>query len=1099
MKTTALFLFFFVFCLSAESIHSQNTKFSLQKTHAPLGEIIEEIEQQSNYLFVYTRDVDINREYSVNEKQSTIRETLDNLFASSGIKYDIEGSYIVLSTGQTEVSSPASQQNGFSVSGVVVDSRGEPVIGANVSVKGTTTGNITNIDGEFTLSVPQGATLVVSYIGYITREIVVNSQTSLRIVLSEDTQTLDEVVVVGYGTVKKRDLTGSVSSISAAKIAEVPALTATEVLQGRIPGALVTNTSWGPGATASILIRGKRSIKASNDPLYVVDGIPMTAGMSEISPSDIESIDVLKDASATAIYGARGANGVILITTKKGAEGTVQVDYNGYVGAQTILNQVELMNGAEYAEYVRESYRTIGRYDSDVPNKDLDFTLPSFGGGDPISDPYTWESIAMGYDANGNYDPSKVRSSAEWWKDVARTGMITNHELSIRGGTDKTQYMTGVTYHDNKGIYKDRDYERYSVRFNLNHQIGERIKIGGNTQFSRSVNNRGNGLQNNWRVNPLGRYYDDEGNLLKMVSGTDTQWWNPLQYLVPGNKVNPLTQSRYLGSYYGEIELPVDGLRFRTNLGIDFLATQDYNFASSDARQGANNSANNNTKHEFMYTWENLLYYDKTIKEHRFGVTLLQSIQEYTMDQNNIPVEKLPSDDLLWYDVGSAQIPGSISSNHQRWSLASFMARLNYGFRDRYLLTVSARYDGSSRLADGHKWILFPAAALAWRMNEEAFLRDVSAVDNLKLRFGVGTTANTAIGPYQTKGQLSTRYYNYGSNNIIGYAPGGLPNRALTWESTSQWNLGIDFSFLRRISGTVDLYLSNTFDLLLDRQLPVVSGYGSVLSNVGKTQNQGLEISLNTINTQQKNFTWTTDWMFYTNKEKIVELYNGKQDDIGSGWFIGKPINVFFNYKKTGIWQNTEADRIEMEKFNANGGTFKPGSIRLLDKDGDYKITAEDRVIQGQARPKFIASIINNFQYRDFDLSIFLYGSFGSMIENGFSYFEQAYRNNNVKTNYWTPNNPSNDAPRPDQSTPPAYVNTMRYEKADFLRIRTITLGYTLPKNITQRLTMRNCRVYATAQNPWIWTNFSGVDPEGASGYAAPSVSSWILGLNIGF
>lgn len=1001
------------------------------------------------------------------------------------------------------------------VTGIIVDGKDASAIpGVNVVIKGTTIGTITDLDGKFSINVPGGKGIfVISAIGYKKEEVLLKKdQRIVNVSMSEDTEILDEVVVIGYGSVKKRDLTGSVASVSAAKIAEVPVLSTAQALQGRVAGVLVTNSSSDPGANPSILIRGKRSMKASNDPLYVVDGIPMSGGIGEIPPSDIESIDVLKDASATAIYGARGANGVILITTKKGKPGKTQVEYSGYYGIQTIQNKTELMNGAEYAEYLREGYRATGDYTSDVPNKELDFLIVQAMGGntklntDPsnpfanATDPYTWQSVAMAYDENGNYDPSKVRSGALWWDEVEKTGIITDHSLTIRGGTDKTNYSFGATYYKNEGIYRNKNYQRFSTRLNLNHEVNKWLKIGAQTQFSRSLNEGGKSMQDNWRVNPLGRLYDENGELTKMTSGTDTQWWNPLQYLVEGAIDSRKKVNRFMGSYYGEVQLPVDGLRFRSNIGMDFISTQDYSFNASNTRNDAANQAKNATADRYMWTIENLLFYDKTFGKHNLGVTLLQSVQRDVNESNSIDVEDIPSDDLLYYYMASGLKINGVGSDHQVWSLASFMARVNYNYNNRYYATVSARYDGSSRLADGHKWVAFPSFALAWRINEESFLKHFQQLDNLKLRFGYGVTANSSVSPYQTKGTLSQLSYNFGENLVYGYAPGGLPDKSLTWEKTGQWNLGIDFAFFKnRISGTVDIYLQNTTDLLLDRLLPVVSGFESVTTNVGSTRNKGFEVSLTTVNVQSRSFRWTTDWMFSTNKEEIVELYNGKVDDVGSSWFIGEALNVYYDIKKAGIWQDTPEDLAEMKKFNDKGGKFTVGSIRVEDINSDYKINAEDRVLLGQARPNHTFSLINSFNYKNWDLSVFLYGALGGMLKNEMKYGHQANRNNNLKYNYWTPTNPTNEYPRPVATKDPDNVQTLYYEKADFLRFKNITLGYSLPKSVIQKASISNCRFYLTAQNPWVITGYTGVDPEGATGYAAPSVSSWMFGVNLSF
>lgn len=1088
--------------------YSQSTVLSLDINKKSIKEVFDVIESNSEYVFFFSDNIhqDLDKKVDIKVDKQTINVILDNIFTNTGLDYKINNRQVSVAKTEKKAIAPiqAPQQESNTISGTIIDESNELLIGVNILIKGTSTGTITDIDGNFALKTTHAnPTLVISYIGYQTQEVTVKNQQPLNITLKADQLGLEEIVVVGYGTVKKKDLTGSVSSIGAEKIASTPATSAVQAIQGRVPGVYISNSTTKPGENASVVIRGKRSISGSSDPLYIVDGIPIVGGLNEINPADIESMDILKDASATAIYGARGSNGVIMITTKRGREGKTQVDYNGYVGFQTVLNELDYMDGAAYAETVRESYRSTGKYHSATPNWEEDKKIGSFA-----NDPYTLESLQMGYDDNGNYDSSKVRSGSKWWEAAKRTGMTTDHQLSVRGGNDKTNFTFSGGYYNYKGLVKDEEFSRYSIRMNLEHQINKHIKLGANNQFSHSLQERGATLFNSWRVMPMGRFHDDDGQLLEKVSGTDDQWRNPLLRLADGAVENPLKVNRFIGSYFAEISLPIDGLRFRTNLGLDSRAVQDYNFQSAEARGSSMNYAKNATDNRFMFTWENLLFYDKVIKDHTFGVTLLQSIQEYLREYNNIPVEGIPADDLLYYDVGSASTPGKTNSGRSQWKLASFMARLNYGYKGRYLMTVSARYDGSSRLAEGHQWVAFPAVALGWRINEESFLKDVSSLSNLKLRLGYGTVASSEVDPYETKGTLKQLPYNYGDEKLFGYGPDKMPNNTLTWETTGQWNAGLDFGFFgNRLNGAIDVYLQNTNDLLLNRQLPIVSGFNQIRSNVGKTRNKGIEFSLNSLNINKKDFSWSTDFIAYLNKEEIVELYNGKEDDPGNAWFIGEAINVFYDYKKTGIWQDTPEDHAEMEKFNANGSNFYPGTIRLWD-NGDYKINSDDRVIQGQSRPKAILSLSNSFRYRDFDLSVFFIGNFGAMLKNNISYLNQAHRNGNVKVDYWTPTNPTNAFPRPIEGVDYLpYYETLHYEKTDFIRLRDVTLGYTLPTKLAKKLTLSKCRIYVQAQNPWMWTNFSGVDPEGQNkdidgtyaGYTRPTPSTWLVGLNLSF
>ena len=952
--------------------------------------------------------------------------------------------------------------------------------------------------------VPENSTLTISYVGYKTIKLKASDKNLSNIILQEDSELIDEVVVVGYGVQRKRDVTGAMTSVDATKIASVPVTSASEALQGRASGVLVSQDNWAPGTSPSVLIRGKRSINASNEPLYVVDGVPITGGLREISPSDIASMEVLKDASATAIYGSRGANGVVLITTKQGKDGKTQVDYSGYFGVQTMQNKLDLMNGAQYAEYVREAYRNTNssnKYPMDHPDKAADMANPMFK-----QDAYVLESLMMAYDENGNYDPSRIRSD-NWFDHVTRDGIITDHQISVNGGNAKTNFLASATYNKNEGIMKDQSYERYSIRLNLNHEINKWFKFGLQTQYSHSVKERGSGMESDaymYRISPLGALRNEDGTPTQLVA-SDAQMWNPLMNLEKGAVSAPEKVSRYLGSYYIEVTFPVEGLKFKSNLGLDARTKQDYQFYSSNTstRQLGTSYAYNGMSKYTMMTLENMLFYNRDFgKDHTVGVTLLQSIQEDKTESNKIGVQDITSDKLLYNDLASSSIIDNIGSNLTKWTMASFMGRLNYSYKERYLFTGSVRYDGSSRLAEGHKWVAFPSVALAWRVSEEAFMKRQNVMSNLKLRAGWGKTGNSAIDPYMTRGGLSLSKYVWdnGASEVLGYAPSIMANSELTWETTKQWNVGIDFGFLNnRLSGTVDLYLQHTSDLLLERQIPVVSGFGSVLSNVGETKNKGIEISLSTLNVNTRAFQWTTDVMFYANKESIESLYNGKVDDVGNKWFIGHPINVHYDYEKIGIWQNTSEDLAEMSEFNKNGASFKPGDIKIWD-NGDKKITEADRKILGSTSPKFIASMVNNITYKGFDFSIFLYASAGAMLNNNIEYLNKPGRANSIIIDYWTPDNPTNAYPRPSvDNASPAYVKSLQYEKADFLRVRNITLGYTLPEKLLKKVHARKIRVYLSANNPFIITGFSGIDPEGARGYTAPSASTWMGGINLSF
>lgn len=994
---------------------------------------------------------------------------------------------------------PSEQQTKV-ITGTVTDETQQALPGASVIVKGTTIGIITDIDGKFSLKVPESAKiLVVSFVGMIPQEIQVGTKTNFNVTLVQETIGLEEVVAVGYGTVRKKDLTGSVASVGSAKLAERSSFSAAQAMQGKAAGVVVQQQSAKPGEDAKVMIRGNRSLKATNDPLYVVDGIPLVVGLSEISQSDIESMDILKDASATAIYGSRGANGVVIITTKKGKEGKAVVDYNGYYGIQTEAKKLELFNGPEWVEFLREAYRTTGKYPA-KPTYAMDTQMMPVGQeNDPNGIAY---KIQNAYDADGSWHPERLVST-DWMGEVMRQGQVQNHEISVRGGTEKLKVLASATYYDEKGLLKTQDYSRYSVRVNFDWDLTDHVKIGGQTQFSHFDRNDGPNVYSGVvSASPLANVRDANGVLFNRP-GNDPQLWNQVLNITEAKVL--YRKDRFLGSYYLEVKLPFD-IRFRSNFGLDFgpyLDQRFYGSRSSD-RQGGKARAENGGDRRMMYTWENLLYWNKVLGKHSLGVTLLESIQQEKYESSRINVLDLPYETQLWYNVGSSPTISSVSSNYTKWQLASYMGRFNYSFKDKYLITASARYDGASRLAEGNKWVLFPSAALAWRINEEGFMKGNNIFSNLKLRTGFGITGNSAIDPYKTAGNLGYARYNFGSTNMMAFYQNEMPNPELKWEKTKQYNAGIDFGFLNgRINGVVDVYLQNTSDLLMDRQLPSASGFSSVVYNIGKTRNKGIEVTVNTQNVQKKDFTWSTDFIFAANKEEIVELYGGKNDDIGNKWFIGQPTSVYYDYKSLGIWQLGE--EAEMAKY---GTQFKPGMIKVADLNGDYKITAADQQIIGTTRPKFTASMTNYFTYKNFDLSFFLNASYGNMLQfdRGMS-FNGRY--NCLKVDYWRvteydangvaiASNGSNEAPRPNNGIEnPAYRSSMNFFNASFLRLSNATFGYNLPKSILSKMKITKFRLYTTVQNAFCITKYPGTDPESGQDYNAPMPRTFMFGINM--
>ncbi|HTN36585.1 MAG TPA: TonB-dependent receptor [Arachidicoccus sp.] len=978
----------------------------------------------------------------------------------------------------------------ISTNGNVTNKNKEALLGVTIVIKGTSMGGTTDENGHFSINVPRNATMTFSYVGYESIDIPVNGRTKIDVVMEETVSSMDQVIVVGYGTMKKRDLTGSVTTVDRKEILSNPASNAIASIQGKVAGMDISSTSQQPGSAPTVRIRGNRSIKASNDPLYVIDGIPFVGDLSDINSSDIESIDVLKDASATAIYGSRGANGVVLVTTRRGKTGNSVISLNSYYGLQT-NNQLDLMSPAQFVEARRNAQRSVGKYDSDVPNLELDKNMFYY------PDKYVIESISAAYDENGNYDPSKIKSY-DWVDAISRTGIIQDHQLSVQGGNDKTKVSFSAGYFDNKGGIEGFDYSKYTLRLTIDHQVNKWLKLGGSMASTFNVTNSTSGTFYYAAItNPLNPFRDENG-ILQLTPGGELM---PNAILTAKNDITENKQNHFFGSYYAEVKLPA-GLKYRINFGPDYRSARNGVFHGSlGSLLGGEPTAANTTTQQYHYTLDNLLYYDKTIKDiHRLGVTLLSSIEDYNFESLNGEVSGLPYEYQKWYNIGTATSVTGLGSGYSKWRLNSYMGRVNYGYKDKYLLTVSGRVDGSSRLAEGNKYAFFPSAAFAWRVIDESFMKKAQWLNNLKLRVGFGETGNTSIDPYETLGSLSRTVYSSGGDGFLGYAPNLLINPDLRWEMTAQYNIGLDFSLFKdRISGTVDLYQQKTTGLILPRQLPIASGFSNITQNIGSTKNSGIEIALSgLIIKSPSGFEWNTSVVYYANKEEITSLYNGKVDDIGNKWFIGQPIKTFYDYKFDGIWQNTENDLALIKKYNANGSSYAPGEIRLYDKNDDGKITADDRTILGSNVPKWSGSLNSTMAYKGFDFSFYLYTRQGQMVYDDMSMMYEG-RYNWLDVNYWTPENQSNSFPRIVAGRQvPLNSAAISYQDGTFVKLKTVTLGYSLSQKLLTKLSLSKLRIYGTVQNPYMNKKVWSIDPEGL-GFSGPSVKTFMFGLSASF
>lgn len=751
------------------------------------------------------------------------------------------------------------------VKGIVKDNFGEPVIGANVTEKGTTNGMITDLDGNFSLTVQKNATLVISYIGYVTQEIAIKGNTNLNITLKEDSKALEEVVVIGYGTARKSDVTGSIASVGGDKLQEMPSTNITYALQNRVAGVDMTQTSSQPGATMQIRIRGTRSLTASNDPLVVLDGIPFMGNLSDINPGDIKSMDILKDASSTAIYGSRGANGVILITTNRGAQGTpAKFTYNGYVGAKSVFSKYPMMDGPKYAEMRKYA----GKFENSLDESD---------------------------DTN-----------TDWQDLLYRTGMVNSHDVSVAGGTNNGSYSFGAAYYKDQGVIPTQNYTRYSLRGSFDQGVGKYFRFGLTTNSNYNITKGSNvGPYSVLNNTPLANPYNADGSLKRTVKlNSQDENFVVTRDLVEDLEDSWLNEKKGFGTYnnlFAEVQCPwVKGLKYRVNLGLNYRSTKGGVFTGEGINSStADTPSTASLEHTETTNWavENLITYDRTFGKHQLNIVGMYSAEETVYTKSHIAARDIPAEYLQYYNLGRAE--GNITVNPDNWDyqksgLMSWMGRAMYTYDNRYMLMATVRADASSRLAKGHQWHTYPAVSAGWNIGQESFMDDLEWLDILKVRVGYGQTSNQAVNPYSTWGKLSTRPYNFGPTGYAtGYYVSALPNYDLGWEYSSTWNFGLDFTlFGGRLSGTFEYYIQKTSDLLQNVNLPSTSGVSSYVGNVGKTENKGVEFTLNgTILDNHNGWTWDASINISANRNKLTELASGADRDEANNWFVGHPID----------------------------------------------------------------------------------------------------------------------------------------------------------------------------------------------------------------
>lgn len=962
------------------------------------------------------------------------------------------------------------------VSGTVVSaSDGEPIPGVTVILKGTSVGTTTEVDGRYTLEVPdRNGTLSFSFIGYTTQEIAIGNRSLIDVRLADDMQDLGEVVVIGYGTVKKSDLTGSVVSVRDKDLTAIPVTNALEVMQGKVPGLDLTKSSGQAGAGLNFNIRGNRSLNAGNQPLILVDGIIYGSTM-DVNPNDIASIEVLKDAASTAIYGTLGANGVILITTKRGAEGKAKISVNSYYGVQTMGGYAHIMTGPEWVDLRRESRRTVGEWSG--PEDDAN-----------IFNPTQLENFR-----NGIY--------TDWARELLGTGSQQNHQIGISGGDNRLSYYFSMEYFNEKGLLVNDQLDRYSGRMTVDYKMTDRLKLSTNLMYTiRDHDRRRDPLNQANKMSPLGPAFDENGEVLTFPVG-DASTLNPLMDEVPGNFQDNEMNRRFFGNVSLDWQIS-NKINFTSRLGIDASNFRRGLFSATNTIEVGPNGlslARLNNGMSSRTTWENFANYTTSFGDHNLQVLLGTSVWATTNETSFAEGRDLLSPTMLYHNIGATQDAIRVGSNYVRTSLASFFGRVNYKYKDRYLFTGVLRTDGSSVLAPGNKWGFFPSAAVSWIAKEEGFLRNNEAISEMKFRLSYGVSGNSAVSAYQTLGGLSKSTYAFdrGAAEVaaFGFYPSLIAARDLGWETTASTNFGIDFGFANnRITGSVDLYQQDTRDLLMQRALPTTSGFSTSWDNVGRTRNRGVEVLLSTINVDRaQGVSWFTDFTFGANREEIRELVEGDRD-LANGWFVGYPITSYYDYDKIGIWQLGE------ESLAAENQQT-PGEIRVRDVDGNGVITPEDRTIIGSNVPRFNLGVNNRINYKDFELNFFLFARVGQMIiSEAAGSFKIDGLENGPMVDYWTPENPTNAYPRPNAGTSRAstrYYSTLRYEDGSFLKIRDVTLAYNLPSRIAQTLSVSRLRVYTTAKNYFVWSRMGPYDPERGGNLSFPMTRQLVFGLNI--
>lgn len=1047
MKLTTLLLLTSIFVLQANESYSQRAKISLDLSNITVEQLIDEIENKTEFRFMYLiEDVDLKRIVSFKANNEKVNSILDRVFSGTKTTYKIDDRQISLVKHliKPEIKEKESLQQ--SIQGKVNDKNGQPLPGANILIKGTRNGTQTDFDGNFSLEIAnEKAVLVVSYLGFKTKEILVGKRTNIVITLEDDASSLDEVVVVGYGTVRKGDLTGSVGSIKATEITKQSTPRIDQALQGRIAGVQVSTTSGAPGSGSSIRIRGGNSINAGNEPLFVIDGFIGGGDLNTINPNDVESIEVLKDASATAIYGSRGSNGVILVTTKRGSDTEgFGVTIDSYGGIQTPIRKIDMLNGPEFADYRNEFAEFVGNVQP--------------------------------------YSNLNEIANTDWQDVLFRDAPMTSHTLSIYNNTKTSNYYASLNYLSQDGIQLGSGYERYQLRFNFDQKLGKVFKIGAsmNISYSERENPRASALIG--KVLPTAPIYLDDGSFDRVDVINGSTYNNPIAQ----DKLisNDTYSSRNLGNIYLQFN-PIEGLVVKTTLGFDFNTSKQNIYQSANLPENfeaeIGGQATVNTSFSKSIQNENTVNYTKDFENHSFNILGGWTYQKFSRENLDVDARGFNNDVTTFnaIETGDPELL-SATSGEEEWALLSGLYRLNYSFKNRYLLTLSGRHDGSSRLAEGNNWQFFPAAAIAWRMSEENFIKELDAVSNLKLRASYGQTGSQSINPYATIARLNSGTNYLGDQQVVTFLPASSADPNLKWEVTDQYDIGLEAGFLNnRFHFEVDYYYKKTTDLLLSRELPFQTGFGTRLENVGSLENKGIDITIGGTVINRENFSWSSDITVSSNKNKILSLSEGKGfllNGTGSRLIVGESVNTFFGAKFLGLWQEGDPGL---------GGINVPGAMKFEDLNDDGEITELDGQIIGEGIPDFYGGFNNIISYKNFTLTAFFDFSYGNDIYDLDGRIFNTGHSSNVYGKFrdrWTPENTNTNVPRAGaqfahyfSSSPAKEGNSYDVYDGSYLRLKTLNLNYLIPM---ENKIFKKLALYATATNLFTITNYEGFSPD---------------------